>query len=61
LQEAKPIALAVPPSYLQNYFDKKPKWLQRFNRWDNILTRFNFLSNFSDHLVLTFELKKPLE
>jgi ubiquinone/menaquinone biosynthesis C-methylase UbiE len=61
LLEARPIALAVPPSYLQNYFDKKPKWLQRLNRWDNLLTRFMLLSNFSDHLVLTFELKNPVE
>jgi ubiquinone/menaquinone biosynthesis C-methylase UbiE len=61
LLEARPIAFAVPPSYLQNYFDKKPKWLQRLNRWDNLLTRFMLLSNFSDHLVLTFELKNPVE
>lgn len=61
LIEAKPIAFAVPPSYLQNYFDKKPHWLKRLNNWDNFFTRFKWLSNFSDHLVLTFELKKPLE
>lgn len=61
LTDAKPIAVAVPPSYLQNYFDKKPKLLQRLNRWDNFLTRFKLLSNFSDHLILTFELKKPVE
>jgi ubiquinone/menaquinone biosynthesis C-methylase UbiE len=61
LIDAKPIAVAVPPSYMQNYFDKKPKWLNRFNKWDNFLTRFKWLSNFSDHLILTFELKKPLQ
>lgn len=61
LTDAKPIALAVPPSYMQNYFDKRPKLLQRLNRWDKFLTRWSWLSNFSDHLVLTFELKKPVE
>ena len=61
LIDAKPIAVAVPPSYMQNYFDKKPKLLNRLNKWDNFLTRFKWLSNFSDHLILTFELKKPVE
>jgi ubiquinone/menaquinone biosynthesis C-methylase UbiE len=61
LVDVKPIAVAVPPSYLQNYFNKKPNWLQRFNSWDNVLTRFKILSNLSDHLILTFELKKPVE
>jgi ubiquinone/menaquinone biosynthesis C-methylase UbiE len=61
LIDSKPIAVAVPPSYMQNYFDKKPKLLTRFNKWDNFLTRFKWLSSFSDHLILTFELKKPVE
>jgi len=61
LIDTKPIAVAVPPSYMQNYFDKKPKLLNRFNKWDNFLTRFKWLSSFSDHLILTFELKKPVE
>lgn len=61
LIDAKPVAVAVPPSYLQNYFDKKPAQLIRLNKWDNILTRWKWLSNFSDHLILTFELKKPVE
>lgn len=61
LIDAKPIAVFVPPSYMQNYFDKKPKLLNRFNYLDNFFTRFKWLSNFSDHLILTFELKKPVE
>jgi ubiquinone/menaquinone biosynthesis C-methylase UbiE len=61
LVEAKPIAVAVPPSYLQNYFDKKPHWLARFNRWDKFLTKLKWLANYSDHLVVTFELKNPVE
>jgi hypothetical protein len=61
LVDVKPIALTVPPSYLQNYFDKKPKLLKKLDRIDQLLTRFKWLSNFSDHLILTFELKKPVE
>ncbi len=61
LIDVKPIAVVVPPSYLQNYFDKKPKLLKKLDRIDQLLTRFKWLSNFSDHLILTFELKKPVE
>jgi ubiquinone/menaquinone biosynthesis C-methylase UbiE len=61
LVDAKPIALAVPPSYMQNYFNKKPNLLARLNRWDSFLTRWTWLSNLSDHLIITFELRKPVE
>ncbi len=60
LIDAKPIAVAVPPSYLQLYFDKRPNLLKRFDKFDNLLTRWKWLSNFSDHLILTFELKKTV-
>lgn len=61
LIDVKPIAFAVPPSYLQNYFDKKPGLLERLNRWDRVFTKWRWLANFSDHLIITLELKKPIE
>ncbi|MCC6251589.1 MAG: class I SAM-dependent methyltransferase [Bacteroidia bacterium] len=55
--DVKPIAVAVPPTFMQNYFNKKPQWLKRLNKLDMFLTRFKWLSNYSDHLIITFELK----
>jgi ubiquinone/menaquinone biosynthesis C-methylase UbiE len=61
LIDTKPIAFAVPPSYLENYFTKKPKLLKWLNQVDNVFTKWNFLSNFSDHLILTFEVNNPIK
>jgi ubiquinone/menaquinone biosynthesis C-methylase UbiE len=61
LTDMKPIAFAVPPSYMQPFFNRKPNWLARLNKWDSFFSKWRLLANFSDHLVLTFELKNPVD
>lgn len=53
----KPIAFAVPPFYMHNYFDSKPKRLLLLNKVDNLFLKWSFLSNFSDHFIITLQLK----
>lgn len=47
-----PVGLAIPPSYLQNYFDRKPKWLNNLQHLDKRMRKWNQLSRFADHFLI---------
>jgi SAM-dependent methyltransferase len=49
----KPVGLFIPPSYLENYFQKHTKQLQRFNHWEENCCPAA-LSAFADHYCITF-------
>lgn len=52
LVQKHPIALFVPPSYLEPFFAKRPALLQLLNRIDRLFITFGFLANFADHYCL---------
>lgn len=54
---SKPIGIAVPPSYLNNFFKKKKTILNCCYFWERILNKTGLLSNFSDHLLICFHKK----
>lgn len=53
----KPIGFALPPSYLESFFQKRPKMLMRLNKWEHKLARFSSLSKYSDHYLIDFSKK----
>ncbi len=58
---ANSIGVATPPAFMNDYFKHKQSRLNRLNQIDNLLTRFNILSNFGDFTMLTFERKDSLK
>lgn len=55
--ESKPIGIAIPPSYLNTFFKNKKIFLRIFYSIEKILNQLPFLSNFSDHLLISFRRK----
>ncbi len=55
--ESKPIGIAIPPSYLNRFFKNKKIFLRIFYSVEKILNQLPFLSNFSDHLLISFRRK----
>jgi ubiquinone/menaquinone biosynthesis C-methylase UbiE len=51
----RPIGLFVPPSYLNDYFQKRPWSLKVLGTLDKIFGRLASLSNRSDHFLIHFE------
>jgi ubiquinone/menaquinone biosynthesis C-methylase UbiE len=57
LVSSSPIGFQIPPSYLNSYFAKRPKTLQRYYKNDRSrLTKPRF-SNYSDHYFICLKLK----
>ncbi len=57
LLKHKPIGIAIPPSYLDNYFRKHPFILRMLNLIEKILGRFSSLSDKADHFIIDFTRK----
>jgi ubiquinone/menaquinone biosynthesis C-methylase UbiE len=55
--EIKPVGIALPPSYLQNFFSKRRRFLWRLNRMEKKLDTWSFLSGISDHYLIDLKLK----
>ena len=53
--EQRPIGLWVPPGYLEPFFRKRMKWLDRLGRWDQKWGNRPLLAGFGDHFLVVFE------
>lgn len=49
-----PVGIALPPSYLDPFFVKRPGLLARLNRWEKRLCR-SWLANGGDHCMVVLE------
>lgn len=58
LQRKRPVALFVPPSYLEPFFAKRPALLRILRAMDTLILTFGFLSKFADHYYLHLK-KQP--
>lgn len=52
IELVRPVAITLPPSYLQKWFSKFPFMLRFLNFLEKILGNVAFLSNLSDHYIL---------
>lgn len=52
IEKTKPVALFLPPSYLEPFFKKRPKMLNFLSRLETIYGPLSFLSGLSDHYIL---------
>lgn len=53
----KPIGLALPPSYLENFFTFKKRWLLKLNNLEKKLGGLSLFSGMADHFVIDLELR----
>lgn len=53
----KPIGLFVPPSYLENFFRKRPAILSWLYKLEKALARFSWQAYISDHYYIQFSIK----
>ncbi len=53
----KPIGLALPPSYLQQYFSKHKRFLWRLNKLEKKVNTWSSFSGVSDHYLIDLKLK----
>ena len=54
LNKHQPIGIALPPSYLDNYFRKRPLLLKTLHLFEKGLSGFSFLSDKADHFIIDF-------
>lgn len=47
-----PVGLSIPPSYLQDYFDRKPNGLNNLHQLDKRLRNLSLFSRFADHFLI---------
>lgn len=53
----RPIGVALPPSYLENFFSLRKRWLLQLNKFEKSLSHASLLSGMSDHFVIDLQLK----
>ncbi len=51
-RKLQPIGLAIPPSYLQGFFEQRPVWLKNLTFIDQRLRKWSHLSRFADHFLI---------
>lgn len=56
LQKIKPIGICLPPSYMENFFKRKLKWLTYLEIMENRINRLPFLAYVADHYLIDFEI-----
>ena len=56
----QPIGIALPPSYLDNYFTKRPLLLSGLNMLEKILSGFSSLSDRADHFIIDFKKRERI-
>ena len=54
----KPIGIAIPPSYLETFFKKRPRFLSVLSYLEKRLNRFSYFAKFSDHYLIDLQLGK---
>ena len=52
---AQPIAIFLPPSYMEPFFKNHKKTLHFLNRLEFLFGKISFLSNYSDHYIIIAE------
>lgn len=52
-----PIGFLIPPSYLNQFFERNDNLLNYLNKFERLSSKFRFLSNVSDHFLMDMELK----
>jgi SAM-dependent methyltransferase len=57
LNKHLPVGIALPPSYLDNYFKKHPLLLRLLNSVEKVAGRFSWLSDKADHFIIDFTRK----
>ena len=57
LVHKKPIGFFIPPSYLNPFFQKRPKLLSFLNKLEKRVSSFSLLASFSDHFLIDYRLK----
>ncbi len=55
--KTKPVGIALPPSYLQNFFSKRRRFLWRLNKMEKRLNTWSSLSGMADHYLIDLKLK----
>jgi hypothetical protein len=55
IQLVKPVAICLPPSYLEPFFVKRPRILGFLSRMEKVLGRISVFSGWSDHYILVAE------
>lgn len=50
--EVRPIGFFLPPSYLDPFFLKRPKWLQRLDKWEQSIRLKSSLASRADHFLI---------
>lgn len=53
----RPVGVALPPSYLENFFTLKRRWLLRLNNYERKLADLPLLSGMADHFVIDLQLR----
>ncbi|MEZ4774618.1 MAG: class I SAM-dependent methyltransferase [Bacteroidia bacterium] len=56
VQALMPVGFAVPPSYMNPFFSKRPRLLRRLAAWDKKLAERPGLSPFADHYLIDAKL-----
>ena len=51
----KPIAIFLPPSYLEPFFKKRKTLLHILNKLEQIFGRFTYLAKWADHYIIVAE------
>jgi ubiquinone/menaquinone biosynthesis C-methylase UbiE len=57
LVSIRPIGVALPPSYLENFFAVKKRWLIRLNKVEKKFGKISLFSGMSDHFVIDLQLR----
>lgn len=57
LMNKLPVGIAIPPSYLNNYFSGYPNALKLFHKLENTFGSLSILSGVSDHFIIDLEVK----
>lgn len=55
VKKIMPVGFFLPPTYLDNYFKKHSKILDRLNKWERLISKKSFLSNLSNHYLIDLE------
>lgn len=48
----KPVAICLPPSYMESFFKGRPRFLGFLSRMEKVLGRISVFSGWSDHYIL---------
>lgn len=57
LVSMKPVGVALPPSYLENFFSLKKRWLLKLNNLEKKIGGLSLFSGMADHFVIDLELR----